>query len=182
MSSRSGNTPHTWSDIVRWGAIAGLIGGIAMAMIMMITTAALGMGLLAPVYLIAATFHSSWATAQGLQIAPLLVGLMVHMVNSIIFGAIFAIVLRALFQRSFGAVAAAVAGMVWGILLFAVMTYGVLPQLDAAMAHAITASSALLTWWLVSHLMFGVALGAIVGATVGKAASPLAREGRRQLA
>ena len=182
MQVRTGNTTHTWGDLVRWGVIAGLIGGIAMAMIMMIVTAVLGMGFLAPLYLIAATFHPAWAMAQGLQIAPLLVGLMVHMVNSAVFGVIFAIVLRSIFRRAVGVVAAAVAGMAWGILIFLVMTYGVLRLLDSAMAHAITTNGALLAWWIASHLMYGVVLGAIVGATVGSAVSPLARTGQRQLA
>ena len=172
----------TWGDLVRWGVIAGVIGGIVMAMIMMIVTAALGMGFLAPLYLIAATFHPAWAMTQGLQITPLLVGLMVHMVNSAILGVIFAVVLRWLFQRPLGVVTAAVAGMGWGLLIFLAMTYGVLPLLDSAMAHAITTNTALLIWWIVSHLMYGVVLGAIVGATVGSAVSPWARTGQRRLA
>src|SRR5262249_30386840 len=140
MQSRTSDRANSWGGLLRWGVIAGLIGGIAMAMIMMIVTALLGMGFLAPLYLIAATFHPAWATAQGLQIAPLLVGLMVHMVNSAIFGVIFAVVLRWIFRQPIGVVVMAVAGMVWGILIFLVMTYGVLPVLDAAMAHALTAS------------------------------------------
>jgi hypothetical protein len=184
MPSRTttATTTSTWGDLVRWGVIAGLIGGIVMAMIMMIVTAALGMGFLTPVYLIAATFHRDWAMTQGLSIVPLLVGLMIHMVNASIFGAIFAVLLRSIFQRSIGVVAAAGAGMFWGLLIFLVMTYAVLPRLDPAMAHAITNNSALLIWWIVGHLMYGVVLGAVVGATAGSTVSPLAGARQRQLA
>jgi len=52
------------------GALGGLAGGIIMAMIMMIVTAAMGMGLLRPLYLIAATVQQPWAMHSGGDLAP----------------------------------------------------------------------------------------------------------------
>jgi hypothetical protein len=156
-----------WASVVRWGAIAGLIGGVVMAMLMMMVTAVSGMGFLAPLYAIAATFNPSWAMTTGFALAPILVGLMLHMMNSVIFGLLFTLLLRGIWQRGLALPVALVAGMVWGALLLAVNQLIILPALDRPL---VTATSGIFGWWLIAHLMFGVVLGAIVGATVGRSA------------
>jgi hypothetical protein len=169
QSTRSTGTGRT----VVAGAIAGLIGGVAMAMVMMIVTALAGMGFLAPLYAIAATFNRSWAMTKGFDLAPLLVGLMLHMINSALFGLLFTLLLRGLFPRALALpAAAAVAGMAWGLILLVVNQFIVLPLADPPL---VTATSGIFGWWLVGHLMYGVVLGAIVGAPLGNVHVPLTR-------
>ncbi len=96
------------------GALGGLAGGVIMAMIMMTVTAAMGLGLLRPLYLIAATVHQPWAMHSGGDLAPLLIGVMIHMMNSAIFGIIFALLLGAVARHSgVGPVSGALVGMAW---------------------------------------------------------------------
>ncbi len=169
---------RAWGDLARGGVIGGLVGGIVLAMLMMIVTAIMGMGLLRPLYLLAATFHAPWAMTNGVDVAPLLVGLMLHMVNSAIFGLIFALLLGAMMStRSMSLTTWAIGGMVLGLLLFAVNQYLVLPIVAPAMA---TGVGTILIWWLLGHVMYGVVLGLIVGSPAGvRAAVPV---GARQLA
>ncbi|HLZ21271.1 MAG TPA: hypothetical protein VKQ30_04025 [Ktedonobacterales bacterium] len=178
MRDNANDATGSWGDVIRWGLIAGLVGGIVMAMFMMIVTALAGMGFLAPVYAIAATFHPSWAMTRGFDLAPLVVGLMLHMMNSAVFGLIFTLLARWLLPRARSLPASAVAGMVWGLLLLAVNQAIVLPLVDTPMA---TATSGIFGWWLIGHLMYGGVLGMIAGATLGRPASApgrLAHAGR----
>ena len=171
QSTRSTGTGRT----VAAGAIAGLIGGVVMAMVMMIVTALAGMGFLAPLYAIAATFNRSWAMAKGVDGGPLLAGLMLHMLNSALFGLLFTLLLRGIFPRALALPAAALAGMAWGLILLVVNQFIVLPLADPPL---VTATSGIFGWWLVGHLMYGVVLGAIVGATLGNVHAPLTRTGQ----
>ncbi len=179
MRTSETDTTGNWAAVVRWGLLAGLIGGIGMAMLMMIVTALAGMGFLVPLYAIAATFNRSWAMTHGFNGGPLLVGLMLHMVNSAIFGLIFTLLLRWVFPRALALPLAAVAGMVWGLILLFVNQLIVLPIADPPM---VTATSGIFGWWLVAHLMYGVVLGAIVGATLGHLAHTVDRAAPRQVA
>ena len=168
MRKNANCTTASWGDIIRWGLIAGLVGGIVMAMFMMLVTALTGMGFLAPLYAIAATFNPSWAMSKGFDLTPSLVGLMLHMVNSAVFGLIFVVLARWIYPRALTLPMAAMAGMVWGLVLLAVNQTIVLPLVDRPMA---TATSGIFVWWLIGHLMFGVVLGVIAGATLGRRVS-----------
>jgi len=142
------------------GALGGLAGGVIMAMIMMMVTAAMGMGLLRPLYLIAATVHQPWAMHSGVDLAPLLIGVMIHMMNSAIFGIIFALLQGAVARHSGGGpVSGTLVGMAWGALILVINQTVVLPLVDPAMASA---TGGMPFWWAVSHLMYGLVLGAIV--------------------
>lgn len=138
-----------------------------MAMFMMIVTALTGMGFLAPLYAIAATFNPSWAMMKGFDLGPILVGLMLHMVNSAVFGLIFALLVCWIYPRTLALPVAAIAGMVWGLILLVVNQYIVLPLVDASM---VTATRGIFGWWLIGHLMFGIVLGVIAGATIARLA------------
>ena len=152
----SGLTGRAAVPVAR-GVIGGLIGGIAMAMIMMVVTAVKGMGFLKPLYLIAATFHQPWAMQTGFALGPVLVGAMLHMMLSVVFGLVFVVVLAMVTRSGAAAPLWVIAGMVWGVTVLVVNQNIVLPIVDPAMA---TATNGLLFWWVVAHLMFGLVLGA----------------------
>ncbi len=178
MQENVNGARKSWGDVVRWGAIAGLISGIVMAMFMMIVTALTGMGFLAPLYAIAATFNPSWAMTKGVDLGPILVGLMLHMVNSAVFGVIFTLLARWLLPRALTLPMSALVGMMWGLILLAVNQLIVLPAVDTPM---VTATNGILGWWVAGHLMYGIALGVIAGAALGRQASApghLAQAGR----
>lgn|SRR5487761_2008091 len=168
MQKNANETTGNWWNVIRWGMIAGLVAGMVMAMFMMIVSALTGMRFLAPLYAIAATFNTSWAMSKGFVLTPILVGLMLHMVNSALFGMIFTLLARLAIPRTLALPGGAMVGMLWGIVLLVINQYLVLPLFDAPMA---TATSSIFPWWVVGHLMYGVVLGVIAGVTLGRVAS-----------
>lgn len=149
MSQESGTR-----TVLNW-ALPGLIAGLVFAMWAMV------------VGLFTSTL---WAPPQGIaqsigvgtsghdfQLVPLLVGLMGHMMNSIVLGVIFIAIARA--TRLQG-IAAVVGGIVYGVIVYAAMYWVLLRGvLSSTSASFLTASP---EWsWIAAHLMFGVVLGAL---------------------
>lgn len=149
MSQESGTR-----TVLNW-ALPGLIAGLVFAMWAMV------------VGLFTSTL---WAPPQGIaqsigvgtsghdfQHVPLLVGLMGHMMNSIVLGVIFIAIARA--TRLQG-IAAVVGGMVYGVIVYAAMYWVLLRGvLSSTSASFLTANP---EWsWIAAHLMFGVVLGAL---------------------
>lgn len=148
----SRDTGGSASSAVRAGA-AGLIAGLVFAMWAMIV----------------GIFTSSlWAPPQGIgqalglghqghdfQVVPFIVGLMGHMMNSIIFGLIFLAIVVALKLRG---VAAVVVGMIYGIVIYVVMYPLVLRNVLSASGGSFLSANP--EWsWVLGHLMFGIVLG-----------------------
>ena len=140
-------------DIIGAGVVAGIIGGMLMAMIMMIATAAGGMGLLAPLRLIAATFYGNDAMTGG---GPLIVGLMIHMMNSMVFGVIFAWIAG----RRLPAFQALMAGVAFGVAIWVVMTFGGLSMLNPMMRERVAMMPVA---WFIAHAAFGMGVGSAPG-------------------
>lgn len=149
MSQESGTR-----TVLNW-ALPGLIGGLVFAMWAMV------------VGLFTSTL---WAPPQGIaqslgigspghdfQLIPLVVGLMGHMMNSIVLGVIFIAIARAI---RLNGPAAVVGGMVYGFIVYAgmywVLLRGVLSSTSASFLSANPEWS-----WIAAHLMFGVVLGAL---------------------
>lgn len=127
------------------GAIAGLIAGIVMAMIAMVRAAAMGAGATTPVKEIAALVLGVQALIGGM--GTLMIGLVIHLVFSVVLGAIFAGLIGAMAPaKAFGF------GIAYGITVWAAMTFGLLPWTNPTMAArvAMTPGS-----WFVLHLIFG---------------------------
>lgn len=135
-----------------------------MAMLMMIVTGLIGTGFLRPLYLLAATFNQPWAITKGVDVVAIVVGLMLHMMNSAIFGVIFALVLGSAFRQGLSGGRWVIAGMVWALILFAVNQFIVLPIIDPALAQG---AGSVALWWFLSHLMYGGLLGAVLASPLG---------------
>ena len=152
-AQRTGIETGGAKEVVGAGVVAGIIGGMLMAMIMMMATAAGGMGLLAPLRLIAATFYGKEAMSGG---GPLLVGLMIHMMNSMVFGVIFAWIAGD--RRA--TLPALMAGMAFGVAIWAVMILVGLPMLNPIMRERLAMMPVA---WFIAHLAFGMGLGSAPG-------------------
>ena len=112
-----------------------------------------------------------WAAPQGIaqslgigqqghdfQLVPLIVGLMGHMMNSIIFGIVFFAILAALKLRGTILV---VAGMAYGLLVYLLMVDVVQRGLLSATSGSFLSANP--EWsWVIGHLMYGVALGVLL--------------------
>ncbi|MBI4329502.1 MAG: hypothetical protein HY685_06525 [Chloroflexi bacterium] len=140
--------------------VAGLVASVVMGMWQMVIEAVAGEGLFAPPVFIGATVLRE---LQGVQGAPgigpweplaILLGLMGHMMNSVLLALVFAAVAPRIVRAWFGLV---VLGMVWGAAVFVVMWAIVIPLVDPAMLRLNGAT------FFVGHLMWGAAVGAIIG-------------------
>jgi hypothetical protein len=147
------------SSLVVTGAIVGIIAGMVMAMYAMIASATfLEQGFFTPLYGIASPLVGSEAMMtsmkQGLYFAlgPALLGLVVHMMWSAFYGAIFGVVASRL---QLAGTAAVVGGMVYGVVMMIVMSFIVLPIVGAG------AMPGMIGWpsFTIEHLMFGLVLG-----------------------
>lgn len=134
----------TW---VRHGAIGGLIGGIVMAMVAMLYTLVAQGDLLAPLKQMGATFFTSDPGSAGSLIA----GLMLHMMMSVIFGIVFALMVKG---RAAGFGPLVVAGMIFIAVEWAIARFVVLPVVDPPLVVTFGAVGG-----IIAHAMYGAVLG-----------------------
>ncbi len=135
---------------------AGIVASLVMGMIEMIYEALAGDGFWSPVVYIGAT------VLRGLQSVRIpvaftfwgvVLGLMGHMMNSVIFGLIF----TALFGRSTRSRGGLViTGTIYSLVIFFVMWYVVAPIVDPVILNLNA------TVFAIAHIMWGAALGLLV--------------------
>lgn len=153
-------TPQpTTARLIVAGIIAGIIAGIVMAMYAMLASATvLAQGFFTPLYGIASPIVGQSAMQTSMHegvyftLGPALLGLMIHMMFSAVFGIIFGLAARALRLRGGLAV---LAGMVYGVIVLLVMSFIVLPIVGAGTLPATVGWPS----FTVEHLMYGVVLG-----------------------
>lgn len=136
--------------IVGAGIVAGIMGGIAMAALTMMYTAGIGVGFWTPLRLMAATTSGVDALIGGG--GTLFWGLMIHMMASIGFG----IILAAVLPRRAGAGAGFGIGLLYGVVVWAVMTFIGLPIVNTTMQARVALMPG---WWFFAHLVFGGVAG-----------------------
>ena len=155
MANRSKN-------VIGAGIGAGIIGGIVMAAYAMMHGAAVGIGFWTPMRLIAATTNGVDALIGGG--GTLIWGFMIHIVTAAVWGVIFA----ALLPRRAGVGAGFGLGLLYGIAVWAVMTFVALALLDPTMQARI---SLMQGSWFINHLIFGAVTGVLVPAFRTRAAA-----------
>ncbi len=135
----------------------GIVASLVMGMIEMIYEAIAGSGFWAPVVYIGATVLRGLQAVQApvaFNFWGVVLGLMGHMMNSIILGFIFV----ALFARGSRARSTLVtSGAVYGLAVFFVMWYLVVPAIDPVLRQLNA------TVFAVAHIMWGAALGLLAG-------------------
>ena len=136
------------------GAIAGLIGGLAMALVGAIISAWLGGDIWLESKQIAAIVYGTAATAQpGFVAGPVLVGTLLHLIASAALGALFSIVIRRLLLLTSEFGMPLLTGMIYGMLIWLVAYFLVLPILNPVL---------MLTYapvFIVQHLVYGSVTG-----------------------
>lgn len=139
------------------GALAGMVGGIVMAMWSMIVLWLTGVGFWSPLNFIA---HTVWRGApldETFSGGGLVLGLVIHMMMSMILGMVFAVAVRSAGRVAGNAAAVVGGGMVFGIVVWVVMEFLVWRLVDPAAAEAFT------PWvFAVGHAMYGAATALVV--------------------
>lgn len=136
-----------------WGILSGIIAGAVFgAFMMMVVAPVLGKPMTAPLNMIGAVFLGKALLMQSTT-GGAFVGLMVHMMDSAIFGIIFVYLWRAWKSLGRSKGIEVLTGLAYGIIVWAVMIFVALPIIGSPMA-TVTGS-----WFLVGHMMFGMVLG-----------------------
>lgn len=135
----------------------GIVAGMVMGMWQMILQAVIpnGGGLWSPLVYIAATILrglQTVATPVPFNLLAVILGLMGHMMNSIIFGLIFAFLIAPRIRSLAGRV---VAGLIYGVVIYVVMWFAVVPLVDPVMLRLNAFA------FLLGHMMWGIALGLV---------------------
>lgn len=150
------------TDRIKLGVVGGIIGGMAMAMWMMLYYLATNRGFWKPVgYIGHVVLRTGSVTAAG----PVVAGIVIHMMMSMVLGALIAQVLPAdrLLSMAVGVMAS--------LVVWVVLQYGFLNLVDKAAFHG------LVPWaFAVGHVMYGAGLGLIA------APSPVPARERASLA
>lgn len=159
------------------GAIAGAAGGMMMAMVQMVYGGLAGGHTIwdAPMAIWAFVGGSDQFGAPSDHVGSIVLGMGGHLANSMMLGVAFA-VLAALVVRTPGAMAPVALGTMFGVAVWIVMRYVVLP-LNSGTSDLFTDGSVSPQWiWYVAHAAFGMTLG------LGYYALRLVRDARRATA
>jgi hypothetical protein len=135
------------------GAVAGALAGIAMLLTAMAASAAVGLGFWLPLQLIGGATAGVRALLGGWSI--LVAALAVHFGVSALWGAVFGAATRGRLLR----LPAALAGLAYGVLVFAVMHLAVLPWANPVMHDRVKLT---LGAWLGAHAVWGIALALLL--------------------
>jgi hypothetical protein len=141
----------------RRAVVAGLLASLAMGMFQMLYEAVAGAGLWSPPTLIAATIIRDLQTAPipvAFQPLAVVLGLMGHMMNSVILGLLFALIFA---PRMSNRSALVIGGAVYGLGVFVIMRFAVVPFLDPVLLSLNTPAFAM------AHLMWGAIIGLVLG-------------------
>lgn len=164
---------------ITWGVVGGMAGAAVMAMYAMVVSATVkDVGFFTPMYHIASTFLSPKTMMQSMQAAaggdaftfsagPAIVGLLIHMVTGAMAGAVFGAV-AAVARPARGVTL--VAGAAFGLLVLVVNSFVGLPIAASLFGggDVIRHMPRMVGWgtFTVEHVLYGVALGAVVAAAL----------------
>jgi hypothetical protein len=161
----------TVSTIVRTGAIAGLAGGIVMAMWQMIV------GAVAQEPTAVTGIHQSFWTAVtsipsvvlgpswfhgGFEAGAVVVGLIAHMMNSIMLGIVGVGLATTLLGRRPSVAQMLAFGMAFGVVLQLAIVDGLINGVLQSV-HTLSTATPAWSWW-VAHVMFGAMFGLVAAA------------------
>ncbi len=132
------------------GAVAGLIGGAAVSLLVAVASALHGQDVWSGVKVAAYPFMGNRVLSPGFDAAACALGLLAHFGVSVVWGLLFA-------GLAFGLPRWATVGFgaVWGLLVLFVMSYLVLPLAGAMRVEELMKVRPA----VLEHLTFGVALG-----------------------
>jgi hypothetical protein len=138
------------------GALAGLSGGIAMVIVAILVSAAKGDDVFLEVKQIAGVVYGTSAIAEpGFVAGPVLVGLVIHLIVSMAFGAIFGIVMRRLLHLTSDFGTLVLAGMIYGMFIWMAGYFVVLPIINPLLLQSYAPA------FIIEHLVYGLVTGLV---------------------
>lgn len=135
------------------GLLSGLIAGTIMALFLMIASASREEGMIAPLRLIAATVYRDRALKGPSRFPVVMTGTMIHFATALFLGLVWGFI-WAVFLGRRAAFAAPFGGAVYGLIIWAIQSYAVLPLINRPLVRGIDPGL-----FAVAHLLFGATLG-----------------------
>jgi len=140
------------------GAVAGLGGGIAMAVVAAIISQGMGGDIWLESKQIAAAVYGTVATEQpGFVFGPVVVGTILHLIVSMFLGAIFGIMSRRVLRLTTEFGVPLFTGLVYGMLIWMVAYFLILPIIDPVLMETYAPT------YLVQHIVYGLVTGLLYG-------------------
>jgi hypothetical protein len=155
LKSQSGVSPLP--DVIGLGgALAGLAGGLAMAVVAALISASMGQDIWHEPKRIAAIVYGPAAFAtSGFEPGPVLVGTLIHLLVSALLGAIFGIVTRRWLRLTSDFGTPVLAGLIYGLMIWLVAYFAVLPLLNPALLEIYAPA------FIIQHAVFGIVMGLV---------------------
>lgn len=156
------------------GALAGLAGGLAMALVGALIAAGRGDSIWrTPKQIAAFLFGTSSLSNPGFDLAPVLAGSLLHIALSMVFGVAYAVIISRVLGVTTEYGAPVVGGLVYGLLIWMIAYFVVAPLFNPALLDAYAPS------FIIQNLVYGTAVGlaymALRPATFTFFARPLSR-------
>ena len=154
-SSPTLSTRRSLPDIIGLGgAVAGFLAGLVMILLSPILAFLTGIGIWEPPKMIAATLLGPAAMEQpGFALVPVVTGAAIHMVTSIVLGAVFGIIFHRMLHLTTDFGLPLYAGLGYGMITFLIAYFIVLPLVNPLL----TESSMLPL--ITQNVAFGLCLG-----------------------
>jgi uncharacterized membrane protein YagU involved in acid resistance len=155
VASVAGLSPAT-RKIESAGAVAGLVGGVAMAVVGALIATAMSTDIwLTPERIAALVFGPVAAATPGFDAAPVIVGSLLHLALSALFGAVYALLISKVLRVTTEYGAPVVGGLVYGLLIWLVAYFIVLPVLNPLLLDVYAPS------FIIQNLVYGTVLGLV---------------------
>jgi hypothetical protein len=135
-------------NVIMGGVVAGLIGGIAIAIALVVAGLAQGQDIWPNLKGAGYVFLGERAMQPGFDLGAVLVGVASHLAVSIAWGLLFALLFYGASRPATIAL-----GAVWGVIVWMVMAYIVMPIIGLGTSKAPILLS------IIEHLIFGLGVG-----------------------
>jgi hypothetical protein len=136
------------------GAIAGLVGGVAMMATAALLAGSLGRDVWLESRQIAAFFYGADAAAST-STGPVIVGTLIHLLMSALLGALFGIVSRRLLGLPSDYGTPVLVGMIYGLMIWMLAFFVILPALNPALLDTYQPS------FIIQNLVYGMVTGLV---------------------
>jgi hypothetical protein len=138
------------------GALAGLAGGLAMAIVAALLSVAMGLDIWRQPKLIAAMIYGpSVIDSAGFAAGPVLLGSLIHMLVAALLGAVFGIVTRRMLHLTSDFWTPVLVGLIYGLLLWLAAYFIVLPIVNPLLLEMYAPA------FIIQHLAYGLVTGLV---------------------
>lgn len=138
------------------GAIAGLVGGLAMALAGFLMARASGEDIwFAPKQIAAAFVSTPMSEQPGFVLWPVVAGSLMHLLFSVVLGALFGIVTRRMLHLPSRFGLPLVTGLIYGLAIWLIVYFVFLPVMNPQLLHIYA------PMFIIQHIVYGVVLGAV---------------------